>query len=44
MEVKFKNKLNTDVLDRDFYLLLFKNIVNLKKEVYNELCSNQSIQ
>ena len=31
MEVKFKNQLNTDVLDKDFYLLLFNNIVNLKK-------------
>ena len=44
MEVKFKNKLNTDVLDKDFYLLLFNNIVNLKKEVSNELFSNQSVQ
>ena len=32
MEVKFKNKLNIDVLDKDFYLLLFNNIVNLKKD------------
>ena len=33
MEVKFKNKLNTDVLDKDFYLLLFNNIVNLKNHI-----------
>ena len=44
MEVKFKNKLNIDVLDEDFYLLLFNNIVNLKKEGSNELCSNQNLQ
>lgn len=44
MKVKFKNQLNTDVLDKDFYLLLFNNIVNLKKEVSNELCSNKSVQ
>ena len=44
MEVKLKNKLNADVLDKDFYLLLFNNIVNLKKEADNELCSNKSVQ
>ena len=33
MEVKFKNQLNTDVLDKDFYLLLFNNIVNLKNYI-----------
>lgn len=44
MEVKFKNQLNTDVLDKDFYLLLFNNIVNLKKEVSNELYTNKSVQ
>ena len=44
MEVKFKNQLNTDVLDKDFYLLLFNNLVNLKKEESNELCSNKSVQ
>ena len=44
MEVKFKNQLNIDVLDKDFYLLLFNNIVNLKKEADNELCSNKSVQ
>ena len=33
MEVKLKNKLNTDVLDKDFYLLLFNNIVNLKNHI-----------
>ena len=44
MEVKFKNQLNIDVLDKDFYLLLFNNIVNLKKEEDNELCTNKSVQ
>lgn len=37
MEVKFKNKLNTDVLDKDFYLLLFNNIVNLKNHINNTI-------
>ena len=37
MEVKFKNKLNTDVLDKDFYLLLFNSIVNLKNYINNTI-------
>ena len=37
MKVKFKNQLNTDVLDKDFYLLLFINIVNLKNYINNTI-------
>ncbi len=45
LQVIFTNKINLEILDKDFYLSLFKSIVDLKKkkEAENELGESKSV-
>ena len=45
IKVVFKNKLDNQILDKDFFSLLFNHIVDLKKkeEVKNELKKRKDI-